>query len=252
VQVFLLEGENRKLVRALVREVGEEVPLAKVVDEGSDWKGRREQIIHLKDTIKQLREAAAAAAPASDGPAGLPAAANSSSSLAKHENAHRSVIGKLNKERGAEFERMAGELAAAQREKEQLRLQYAGAASRRKVLEAEVGAGALLAAGSNRRHSYLGWHLQTTGSSITGNTVQLACQQQGRASCSGCKHQLPAVQSAELTLDCLCPQVVVLKDKLAVVLGKTQNDDKLIAALRSELAMAGSRGKAGGAGSSAG
>lgn len=140
LQVFLLEGENRKLVRALVREVGEEMPLAKVVDEGSDWKGRREQIIHLKDTIKQLREAAAAG---SSTAAGLPAAA-SNSSLAKHESAHRSVIGKLNKERGAEFERMVGELAAAHREKEQLRLQYAGAASRRKVLEAEVGAGELM------------------------------------------------------------------------------------------------------------
>jgi hypothetical protein len=141
LQVFLLDGENRKLVRALVREVGEEVPLAKVVDEGSDWKGRREQIIHLKDTIRQLRDAAAAAAAAGSSAAagsaaGLPAVATGS--LAKHESAHRSVIGKLNKERGAEFERMAGELAFAQREKEQLRLQYAGAASRRKVLEAEV------------------------------------------------------------------------------------------------------------------
>lgn len=143
LQVFLLEGENRKLVRALVREVGEEMPLAKVVDEGSDWKGRREQIIHLKDTIKQLREAAAAGSSTAAGAAGLPAAA-SNSSLAKHESAHRSVIGKLNKERGAEFERMVGELAAAHREKEQLRLQYAGAASRRKVLEAEVGAGELM------------------------------------------------------------------------------------------------------------
>jgi hypothetical protein len=141
LQVFLLEGENRKLVRALVREVGKEVPLAKVVDEGSDWKGRREQIIHLKDTIRQLRDAAAAAAAGSStaagSAAGLPAVATGSS-LAKHESAHRSVIGKLNKERGAEFERMAGELTTAQREKEQLRLQYAGAASRRKVLEAEV------------------------------------------------------------------------------------------------------------------
>jgi hypothetical protein len=45
-------------------------------------------------------------------------------------------------------------------------------------------------------------------------------------------------------------QAVALKDKLAVVLGKTQNDDKLIAALRSELAMASSRGQA--AGSAAG
>jgi hypothetical protein len=39
-------------------------------------------------------------------------------------------------------------------------------------------------------------------------------------------------------------QVAGLKDKLSVVLGKTQNDDKLIAALRKEL-VAATHGKAG-------
>jgi len=55
-RVFVLEGENKRLARALVREVGEEVPLAKVIEEGGDWKGRRETIIALKDTIRKLRE----------------------------------------------------------------------------------------------------------------------------------------------------------------------------------------------------
>lgn len=125
--MFLLEGENKKLAKALIREVGEDIPLQKVLDEGSDWKGRREQIIHFKDTIKQLKEAAGAAAPPAVG-----------SSLAKHETAHRSVIEKMNKERSAEMERMAVELEAARKQAEQLRLQYCGASSRRKVLEAEV------------------------------------------------------------------------------------------------------------------
>lgn len=58
LQVFVLEAENKKLARALQREVGEEVPLAKVIDEGSDWKGRREAIIALKDTIRKLKEEA--------------------------------------------------------------------------------------------------------------------------------------------------------------------------------------------------
>jgi hypothetical protein len=39
-------------------------------------------------------------------------------------------------------------------------------------------------------------------------------------------------------LCCLLLQVAGLKDKLAVVLSKTQNDDKLIAALRKELVTA--------------
>jgi hypothetical protein len=55
-QVFALEGENKRLARALVREVGEDVPLAKVLEEGSDWKGRRETIIALRDTIRKMRE----------------------------------------------------------------------------------------------------------------------------------------------------------------------------------------------------
>jgi len=40
----------------LAQQVGEEVPLAKVLDEGSDWKGRREQVIALKDQVRQLKE----------------------------------------------------------------------------------------------------------------------------------------------------------------------------------------------------
>lgn len=54
-QVFALEIEHKKVVRALVREVGEEVPLSKVLDDGSDWKGRREQLIALRDQIKALK-----------------------------------------------------------------------------------------------------------------------------------------------------------------------------------------------------
>ncbi len=56
LQVAVLEAERTKMTRALVREVGEEVPLARVLDEGSDWKGRREQVITLQNKIKALKE----------------------------------------------------------------------------------------------------------------------------------------------------------------------------------------------------
>ncbi len=52
----MLEAERVKLSRALVREVGEEVPLARLLDEGSDWKGRREQVITLQNKVKALKE----------------------------------------------------------------------------------------------------------------------------------------------------------------------------------------------------
>lgn len=144
MQVFLLEGENKKLTRALVREVGEGLPLQKVLEEGSgaDWRGRREQIIRLQDTVRQLREAAAAAAAGgSDGQGTASAAISSSSvggSLAKHEAAHRTQISKANKQKDSELQRMAAELAAAKAATEQLRLKFTGASSRRKVLEEEV------------------------------------------------------------------------------------------------------------------
>lgn len=144
MQVFLLEGENKKLTRALVREVGEGIPMQKVLEEGSgaDWRGRREQIIRLQDTVRQLREAAAAAA-AGAGRSDGQAAANSSSSsvggsLAKHEAAHRTQISKANKQKDSELQRMAAELAAAKAATEQLRLKFTGASSRRKILEEEV------------------------------------------------------------------------------------------------------------------
>ncbi len=55
-KVFALEIEVKKLQRALAREVGDDVPLAKVLDEGSDWKGRREQLIKLNEQVRQPRE----------------------------------------------------------------------------------------------------------------------------------------------------------------------------------------------------
>jgi hypothetical protein len=153
-----LDTENKRLTRALVREVGEDVPLARVLDEGSDWRGRREQIVHLRDTIRALREATAQAGGSDSAAAGL---------LARHDAAHRSAIGRANKERVRETERMMSELEAARKSAEDLRLQYTGACSRRKVVETELAG---------------------------------------------------------------------LRNKLAIVLAKTQTDDKLIAALRAEVA----------------
>jgi hypothetical protein len=136
-KVFLLEGENRRMVRALVREVGEDVPLQRVLQDeaASDWRGRREQIVALRHTVQQLRQQLAAAATASSDGATTTQQAPPGD---KHETAHRSVIGKLNKQKDAELARMASELEAAKGAAEQLRLQFTGASSRRKVLEAEV------------------------------------------------------------------------------------------------------------------
>lgn len=56
LQVAALESERVKMIRALAREVGDDVPLARLLDEGSDWKGRREQVIALQNKVKALKE----------------------------------------------------------------------------------------------------------------------------------------------------------------------------------------------------
>ena len=45
------------MARALVREVGDDVPLSKVLEDGSDWKGRREQVVALRAQVQQLKAA---------------------------------------------------------------------------------------------------------------------------------------------------------------------------------------------------
>ncbi|KAJ9508789.1 hypothetical protein QJQ45_028100, partial [Haematococcus lacustris] len=150
-KVFALEIESKKLTRALVREVGEDVPLAKVLEGGtsSDWKGRREVIQMLRDQVKALKAAQGLV------PEG------------RQEAATKKVLSKISGTKTAEMERMAGELAAARAELDSLKAKYDAAVSRRKVLENEIAS---------------------------------------------------------------------MKEKVAVVLDKSRNDDKLVAALRTELA----------------
>ncbi|KAG2499394.1 hypothetical protein HYH03_002968 [Edaphochlamys debaryana] len=122
-KVFNLESENKKLTRALVREVGEDVPLSKLMEDGNaaEWKGRREQIIALQYQVKQLKAAAGQVAVET-----------------KQEAAAKGVITKISKERNNELDRLTGDLGAVRGELEALKLKYDGAISRRKILEAEL------------------------------------------------------------------------------------------------------------------
>lgn len=164
-KVVILETENKKLTRALVREVGEEVPLSRVLEAGSDWKGRREQIIALRDQIKALKTVQGQA-PASD---------------TKFDGVHKNMISKMSKDRTAEMDRLAAELATVKGDLQQAQMKLSAGVSRKKVLEAEVAA---------------------------------------------------------------------LKEKLTIILDKTKNDDRLIAALKAELTHA--KRQAAGAGSASG
>ncbi|KAG1656112.1 hypothetical protein FOA52_010294 [Chlamydomonas sp. UWO 241] len=122
-RVFALEIESKKLTRALVREVGEDVPLARVLDEGSDWKGRREQVIALKEQVRQLRSSQGLFVPES-----------------RNEAAAKKAIGKIASNRSTEVDKLANELASARTELEATAFKCDAAVSRRKVLENELSA----------------------------------------------------------------------------------------------------------------
>ena len=45
--------ERDRYARALLREVGDEVPVERVLDEASDWRGRAQQISLLRDKLRE-------------------------------------------------------------------------------------------------------------------------------------------------------------------------------------------------------
>lgn len=55
-RVSTLKAENDRLRQALKRELGDEQQVERALTEGSDWRGRAEQISLLKDKVREFRE----------------------------------------------------------------------------------------------------------------------------------------------------------------------------------------------------
>lgn len=72
VQVGQLRTERAQYERALRREVGEDVPLQKVLDEASDWRGRAQHITLLQERLLSLQESQACPSPATHNPHASP------------------------------------------------------------------------------------------------------------------------------------------------------------------------------------
>ena len=53
IQMGQLKSDRDRLARALSREVGDDVPLEKVLEEDSDWRGRAQQISLLRDKLRE-------------------------------------------------------------------------------------------------------------------------------------------------------------------------------------------------------
>ena len=54
-----LRAERGRYERALRRELGEDIPLARALDEASDWRGRAQQISLLQERLLSLQESQA-------------------------------------------------------------------------------------------------------------------------------------------------------------------------------------------------
>lgn len=57
LQANLFKTEKDKVTRALLKEVGDDTPLSKLVEGGSDWRGRAQQISLLKAKVTDLQQA---------------------------------------------------------------------------------------------------------------------------------------------------------------------------------------------------
>eukprot|EP00798_Chlamydomonas_sp_ICE-L_P008753 gene8753-33614_t len=134
-----------------------------ILEEGSDWKGRREQLISLRDQIKQLKASQAfgeretlqfATAPSPPPPPPplllapvcrpplctcRPLENGFGERETRHEATARKAIDKAATTRNHETERIQNELAAVKQDYDTLKMKYDGAMSRRKVLENELG-----------------------------------------------------------------------------------------------------------------
>lgn len=95
-----LKGEAEKLRRALQREcgLGDDVPLQRLLDEASDWRGRAQEISLLKVRMKELRNKLAAAA-VETGSVMSDATEGSPSAFSSHETAVRKNLERLEKDR---------------------------------------------------------------------------------------------------------------------------------------------------------
>eukprot|EP00899_Mesostigma_viride_P011534 jgi/Mesvir1/20381/Mv12288-RA.1 len=127
-----LKQENAKLMRALLREVGEDAVLSKILADDGDWRGRAQQISLLKDKIKELQRQLKAG-----GGSGTASGAEESGSPS-FDDRHRSNLERQERDRRKEFEVTKEELQSARLEVATFKGKYEAGAARIRILEHEV------------------------------------------------------------------------------------------------------------------
>ncbi len=118
-----LKVERDRTLRVLQKEVGEDVSLAKILESGSEWRGRAQQIILLKNKVKELkRELGHSGAGTGTG---------------KHELQYRKNLQKLEDTKRKEKDTLAKELSTTVEEYHALRKKFEANQSRKRIVESE-------------------------------------------------------------------------------------------------------------------
>jgi len=117
-----LKTERDRLLRVLQKEVGEDVSLGKILEDGSDWRGRAQQIILLKNKVRELKKEL--------GHSGA-------NDTGRHELQYRKNLQKLEDTRRKEKDSLARELSETNEEYRSLRMKYDANLSRKKIVESE-------------------------------------------------------------------------------------------------------------------
>eukprot|EP00842_Homolaphlyctis_polyrhiza_P005070 jgi/Hompol1/5564/HPOL_004546-RA len=144
-----LKNESRNLQKALVQEVGEDIPIQKIMSgELGGWKGRSEQILLLKDKIKDLTRklgsaglggaGAGAGNARSETAVGNAGMMESTGDGDEHERRHRDSIQKLEQSRRNDFDREHAELEQLRQSHTKIKSKCDALLARSRTLEKEV------------------------------------------------------------------------------------------------------------------
>ncbi|KAH8938246.1 hypothetical protein BDL97_16G072200 [Sphagnum fallax] len=130
----MLEKQIQKLNHIIQREVGDHIPLQKVIEDGSGWVGRSEQVSLLKDKVAELKAQVAALQPAPI--SGYNTIKNDERRAV--EILHRNQLEAMDVDRRLQYDKLVHDFLALRASWGMQKKRLDGVIARRNILEKEV------------------------------------------------------------------------------------------------------------------
>ncbi|CAM6052040.1 unnamed protein product [Sphagnum compactum] len=130
----MLEKQIQKLNHIIQREVGDHIPLQKVIEDGSGWVGRSEQVSLLKDKVAELKTQVAALQPAPI--SGYNTIKNDERRTV--EILHRNQLEAMDVDRRLQYDKLVHDFLALRASWGMQKKRLDGVIARRNILEKEV------------------------------------------------------------------------------------------------------------------